>query len=86
MMDIQFRDKILSTLCSMSDQQIDPQLKGRLRKLIGRDNHLIKNELLQILDDAVHYSWCSNFEIEMMDFIWRQIGGTEQELIDRRTV
>lgn len=79
-MEAGYRDKLFEILCGLSDRQFDDRAKERLRAMIGRPNEDIKDELLGLIDDIVLYAWSSDFEINALDFIWKKIGGTDEEL------
>ena len=77
------RDEMFNILCQMSDRQVDKQVKCRLNTFMGRPNAEIKDELLGLIDDSVYCAWTSDFEIAVMNIIWMEIGGSEQELKER---
>lgn len=85
MMSLELRDETFRTLCKISDQNCDQHVKRRLTAMIGRSHTDIKDELLGLLDDAACYAWTSDFEMMVMDAVWRSIGGTEAELNSRNT-
>lgn len=82
-MDVEKRDEMFGILCKMSDRQVDPAVKARLQGFIGRPNEEVKDELLGLIDDTVYCSWTSNFEIQVMESIWFEIGGSPEELKER---
>ena len=71
------RDEILNTLLKMSDQQFDSMAKDSVRKIIGNTNENALVPILYLLDDCVHGSLCSNFEIKVLNLIYDNIGGSE---------
>lgn len=85
-MEITERDKVFETICAISDRNVDPAVKVRLREFIGRENADIKDELLGLIDDIVFCAWTSDFELNVLHVVWLQIGGSEQELLDRKPV
>ncbi len=82
-MDQAKRDEMFGILCEMSDRQVDPKAKQRLRAFVGRTNEEIKDELLGLIDDIVHASWTSGFEIRCLHAMWCSIGGSDKELKER---
>lgn len=77
------RDGIFRQICQISDRQVDPQVKARLCALIGRTNEGIKDELLGLIDDIVFFAWTGDFESQVLQIVWRQIGGSDEELAAR---
>ena len=84
-MSTKHRDKILNTLCCMSDRQVDDKIKPKIRALIGRSNEDIKDDLLSIIDECVYGALTSDFEIRVLNIIWQQCGGTDEELKNRKS-
>jgi len=84
-MDIETRNKALEILCSMSDRQVDPQAKFRIRPMLIMSNEELIEPLLYLLDDCCYYSWTSDFEIMVLDHIWKQIGGKSEDMIALRS-
>lgn len=82
-MVVEARDKMFDILCQMSDRQVDPKAKERIKALMGRPNEEIKDELLGLIDDIVYCSWTSSFEIKVLETIWMGCGGTKEELHNR---
>ena len=82
-MEADKRDEMFDMLCSMSDRQVDPQVKARLKTLKGRPNEEIKDELLGLIDDIVYCAWTSDFEIKVLNAMWEQIGGSKEQLAER---
>lgn len=82
-MEVAERDKMFDLIAGMSDRQVDPQAKTRLKALMGRPNEEIKWELLGLIDDIAFYAWTSGFEIRVLHTIWLNVGGTEEELKNR---
>jgi hypothetical protein len=74
------RDVILESLLKLSDRQLDPVAKDKLRELIGLTDEEVRKPLLFILDDCVHGSLCSNFEITVMDALYRSAGGKKEDM------
>lgn len=78
------RDAAFNLLIAMSDRQVDPIVKRRLTAMLGRPNAEIKNRLLGLMDDVAFGELTSNFELRVLDFIWRNAcGGTHTELTTR---
>lgn len=71
-MNMANRDKIFNALCEMSDRQVDPIVKSRIRQFIGRSDSEIKDELKILIDDIVYGSLTSDFEVMVLDTIWRE--------------
>ena len=80
------RDKMISILCSMSDRQVEPCVKPRLQAIKGRSNAEVLDEFLGIIDDCVFYAWTSDFEIQTMHWIWKEMGGSEEKLAARNAL
>ena len=75
------RDKILNGLLQLSDRQFDPHAKEGVKKIIGmKDNEEARKEILFLLDECVFGSLCSDFEIRVLDILYRQAGGTDEEM------
>jgi hypothetical protein len=53
------RNKILTGMLSLSDQQFDPVAKEQVKKLIGLSNEDVRKPLVSLLDDCVRFSLCS---------------------------
>lgn len=83
LMEVEKRDEMFNILSGMSDRQVDPAAKARLKTLIGRPNAEIKDELLGLIDDIVYCAWTSDFEIRVLETIWFNIGGSPEELAQR---
>lgn len=77
------RDEAFDLIAGMSDRQVDPQVKTRLKAMMGQPNEEIKDELLGLIDDIAFYAWTSDFEIRVLHTIWLNVGGTEEELRNR---
>lgn len=82
-MNIEERDHMFDLICQMSDRQVDPYVKRRLPPLKSKPNEEIKDELLGIIDAIIYCAFTSSFELTMLQIIWKDIGGTNQELEDR---
>ena len=74
------RDEMFEIMIQMSDRQVDPQVKTRLKTFIGKPNEEVKDQLIDLINDVVHYALTSDFEIKVMDIIWKEIGGTQEDL------
>lgn len=77
------RDSMLGTICEMSDRAVDPQVKERLLHMIGKPNAEIKDDLIQLVDDAAHHSWMNGWMIHNLFEIWMNCGGTQREFSER---
>lgn len=75
---IDARDNLFHILCQMSDNQVDPTVKERLEEFIGKPDEDILTPLLYLIDDCCYFSLTSEFEINVLDRIWKDIGGTEE--------
>jgi hypothetical protein len=84
-LDEEVRDDMLNVMCEMSDRQVDPKAKERMKLMLGRSNADIKDELLGLLDDIAFYAWTSDFEIRVLERIWFGCGGTQEEIQARDT-
>lgn len=83
MLEVKKRDEMFATIMEMSDRQVDPIVKNRLKSFLNRSNEDIKDELLGLIDDIVCCSWTSDFEISILNIIWMNIGGSKTELLKR---
>lgn len=76
----EFRDEALGILLKLSDQQFDASAKAKVREIIGKSNEEAKKPLLFLLDDCVYSSLCSSFEIHVLDILYKQAGGSNEEM------
>jgi hypothetical protein len=74
------RDKILDGLLHLSDRQFDPIAKEKVREIIGLPDEEAKKKLLFLVDDCVYGSLSSSFEIKVLDVLYRQAGGSDEEM------
>lgn len=74
------RDECLAILLKLSDQQFDPYAKKQIPDLIGKSDEEVRKPLLFLLDDCVHGSLCSGFEITALDSLYRMAGGSDEEM------
>lgn len=77
------RDHMFDIICQMSDSQVDPVVKTTLKEFIGKPNEEVKDPLIDLLDKIVYSALTSDFEIKVLNYIWFEIGGTEEELSKR---
>lgn len=75
------RDAILSELLHLSDRQLDPAAKKRIRDLIGLSDRDVREPLHNLRDLCVRYSWCSSFELSVLTVLIHPLGITEQEVL-----
>ena len=75
----EFRDEILTGMLGLSDQQFDPSAKEKVREIIGKPDEEARKPLLFLLDDCVYSSLCSGFEIQVLDILYKQAGGSDEE-------
>ena len=61
--------KILTTLSTGPEGQLENSVRQRLRALAEQDN-LKSDELLAILDDCVFFSLCTDICVSFMHAIW----------------
>jgi hypothetical protein len=83
LMEESARDEMIDILCTMSDRQVEPCVKPRLREIKGRPNAEVLDEFMGIIDDCVFAAWTSDFEIKVMHTMWISMGGTEEALAAR---
>lgn len=81
---IEHRDEMFGMICKMSDMQVDEAVKVRLRHFMGKPHDEIKDWLLGLIEDCRFASLTSSFEMQVLDTVWRCVGGTEEELENRR--
>ena len=74
------RDEILDGLLHLSDRQFDPLAKEQVRGLIGLSDEDVRKPLLFLIDDCVHASLSSAFEIKVLDELYRRAGGSDEEM------
>ena len=83
MSDTSTRDRVLEIICSISVDALDNSINIRLKDLIGKSDAEIKDKLLGIIDDCAFASLATTVLITSLDHLWRSIGGTEEELVER---
>ena len=74
------RDEILTSMLGLSDRRFDPSAKENVKKLIGMSDEEVRKPLIFLLDDCVYGSLCSGFDINLLDVLYRQAGGTDEEM------
>lgn len=74
------RDEILDGLLHLSDRQFDPIAKKQVREIVGLSDEEVRKPLLFLLDDCVYGALCSDFEIMVMNELYRRAGGTKEEM------
>lgn len=72
--------EVLTLLSKGSDTQIDETLKARFIALSEKED-LNAEDVIKVLDDCVHYALCSGFVINVLDFVWRDLGGSPENRI-----
>lgn len=67
----------LHQFLKLSDRSFDPIAKDKLRNLLEteRTDEEMRVGVKELLDMCVHGSLCSDFEILVLDFIWKEYGG-----------
>lgn len=85
-MDVKIRDDLFFTICQMSHNSVDPQVKKRIEEMVGRSNEDVKDELLGLIDDIAYYALTTGVVQTSLDIIWKQIGGSDQELAERNAL
>lgn len=79
LISIEDRDKLIESLCQLSDEQFEARAKKRLKELLTKPHEEIKNKLRGIVAHCQYAAWCSDFEIWAMYTILDSIGWSKQE-------
>lgn len=75
--------RLIDHLCTGPDSQLDECIKPRLQALRELPFSEAKDQLLGIIDDCVYASLCSDFVILVLNIMWKTLGGTEIESLQR---
>ena len=71
--------ELLNELSNAPDTQIDKTVCVRLKNLSVKENLHFK-DIEVILDDCAYYALASDFGMEVMDTIWKELKKLESEI------